>query len=198
MEFPTTKKDAVSKAAFFSYFLPVAPRLSELMAPLRKLAQPKTRFKPTDGDRAAFEAIKEHLLDPEVGAIRMPSNRQTDTIFVWTDASSTSIGSVITQMLPPLPGSKLDPTKKYLTIVACWSRTIDESWSSHPIWVLELAALEETTRKFRWLLTGRVFYTLTDSTTVRYWSSMEVVPKDIARKIIRLQRYNYRILFIEG
>ena len=198
MTFPTTKKDAVSKAAFFAYFIPVAPKLSELIAPLRRLAQPKTRFKPTNEDKASFEKLKEHLLDPEVGAIRIPSNRQADTLIVWTDASSYAIGAIVTQMLPPLPGSQLDPTKKYLTIVACWSRTIEDAWSSHPIWVLELAALEETTRKFRWLLTGRVFYALTDSTTVRSWSSIEIVPKDIARKIIRLQRFNYRILFIEG
>ena len=198
MAFPTTKKEAVSKAAFFAYFLPVAPRLSEYLAPLRKLAQPKTRFKPTEADKDSFQRLKEYLLDPAIGAIRVPSNRQTDTLIVWTDASNSGIGSVVTQMLPPLPGSALDPTKKYLTIVACWSRTLEDAWTSYPIWVLELAALEETTRKFRWLLSGRVFYTMTDSMTVRSWSSIEIVPRDIARKIMRLQRFNYRILFIEG
>ena len=198
MSFPTTKKEAVSRAAFFSYFLPVAPRLSELMAPLRQLAHPKKRFKPTESDKESFVKLKEYLLEPTVGAIRVPSSKQEDLIIVWTDASAYSIAGVVTQLLPPLPGTQLDPTKKYLSIVACWSRTIDEAWSSHPIWVLELAALEETTRKFRWLLAGRVFYTLTDSTTVKSWSSIDIVPKDIARRIIRLQKFNYRILFIES
>ena len=198
MTFPKTKKEAVRRAAFFSYFLAVAPKLSELMVPLRKLAQPKSKFNPTDKDRDAFEKLKQYLMDPEVGAIRMPSNRQTDTLIVWTDSSCNTISALVTQLLPPLPGSKLDPTKKYLTIVGCFSRTIDENWTSYPIWVLELIALEEATRKFRWLLAGRVFYALTDSTTVRSWSSIEIVPKDIARKIIRLQSFNYRLLFIEG
>ena len=51
MEFPTTKKEALSKSAFFAYFISVAPRLSELMTFLRRLAHPKVRFKPTQADR---------------------------------------------------------------------------------------------------------------------------------------------------
>ena len=133
---------------------------------MRKLAHPKTKFAPTDGDKQAFEELKKYLLDPEVGAIRMPSNRQTDLVIVFTDSSANTISALVTQLLPPIPGSKLDPTKKYLTIVGCYSRTIDDAWTSYPIWVLELVALEEATRKFRWLLSGRVFYALTDSTTV--------------------------------
>ena len=52
--------------------------------------------------------------------------------------------------------------------------------------------------KLRWLVSGRKVYICTDSSTVRAWSSLELVPKDIARKIIRLQKYSYIILFIES
>ena len=198
MAFPETKKDAVSKAAFFAYFMPVAPKLSHLMAPLRRLAHPKTRFKPTESDKESFVELKEYLLDDDVGALRMPSNDKDATILIWTDSSSTSIGCVITQLLPPLPGSDLDPTKRYLCIVGCYSRKIEDTWSVFPIWILELTALEECTRKFFWLLAGRSFYAITDSTTVKSWASLDNVPKDVARMILRLQRFDYRILWIKS
>ena len=198
MEFPTTKKEALSKSAFFAYFIGVAPRLSELMTSLRRLAHPKVRFKPTQADRDKFEELKSYLLNERVGVLRTACQDPKTLTIIFCDASSTSIGCVATQMLPPLPESGLDPTKKYLSIVACWSKKIDENWNSYPIWVLELCALEESTHKLSYLLSGRCFYCVTDSSTVRAWSSLEIVPKDIARKIIRLQNYNYRIIFCES
>ena len=198
MEFPTSKKEALSKAAFFAYFISVAPRLSELMTSLRRLAHPKVRFKPTTADKAKFEELKTYLLDERVGVLRTACQDPKTLTIIFCDASTTSIGCIATQMLPPLPESGLDPTKKYLSIVACWSKKIEESWNSYPIWVLELCALEESTRKLAYLLSGRCFYCITDSSTVRAWSSLEIVPKDIARKIIRLQNYNYRIIFCES
>ena len=198
MQFPETKKEALSKAAFFAYFIGVAPRLSELMAPLRRLAHPKVRFKPTNEDREKFEELKNYLLDERVGALRTASPDPKTLTIIFCDASTTSIGCVAAQMLPPLPESGLDPNKKYLSIVACWSRKVEDTWSSYPIWVLELCALEESTHKLSWLLSGRSFYCCTDSSTVRAWSSLEIVPRDIARKIIRLQNFDYRIIFCES
>ena len=198
LPFPATKKEALSRASFFSYFIDSVPRLSELMGPLRRLARPKVRFTPTDEDRQAFESLKNHLLDPRVGVIRMPSSSLSDTIIVWTDASQNTIGALITQMLYPLPHTNLDPSRRYLTIIGCWSRRIDETWSPHPIWNLELIALDETVRKFRFLLEGRPFYVMTDSSTVRAWASLELVPLDISRRIMRLQVFNFKILFVES
>ena len=197
MEFPRDKKDAVSKAAFFSYFIPVAPLLSQKLAHLRRLGHPKVRFNPQPSDRKDFEALKNYLLDDTVGAIRTMSNDPDALTLIWTDASSTSISGIITQALYPLSSSKLDPSKRYLHIVACWSRRIEDTWSSYPIWILELCALEETTRKYDFYLSGRSFFSITDSTTVRRWSSLDLIPKDLVRRIMRLQKYNFKLLFIE-
>ena len=198
LSFPETKKEALSRASFFAYFIHSVPKLSELMEPIRRLARPNVRFKPTDDDKKSFEALKQHLLDPKNGVIRMPSANLSDTIIVWTDSSQNSLGALITQKLYPLPHTPLDPTKKHLTIVGCWSRLIDPNWGNYPIWHLELLALEETTRKFRHLLEGRKFFVMTDSSTVKSWASLELVPVDISRRILRLQQFNFRILFIES
>ena len=89
MSFPETKKEAISTAAFFAYFLAHCPRLSELMAPLRKLAKPKAKFAPTEEDKKAFEAMRNYLLTPEVGVIRMPTSDPADTMVIFSDASKT-------------------------------------------------------------------------------------------------------------
>ena len=198
MAFPADKKQAISHAAFFSYFLPLSPKLTDLMEPLRRLARPKDKFAPKAGDVEKFEAMKTHLLDPNVGAIRTPSARKQDTMIVWTDASTTSISGLVTQMLPPLPTSELAPDRKYMTIVACWSKQIDRNWSSHPIWLLELLALQETTRKFKHLLAARKFVVMTDSKTVKYWASLDRIPMDLARKVMNLQEFDFDIMFIES
>ena len=125
----------------------------------------------------------------------MPSADLNDSIVVFTDASATSISGVLCQHMRPL-NSKTD--KKELHIVGCWSSTLQESWLNYPIWLLELISLWETTRKFKWLLSSRVFWAVTDSSVVTMWASLDAVPKDLARKILSLQRFQYRILFISG
>ena len=122
----------------------------------------------------------------------MPSN--DGPVIAFCDASKHSIGTILTQLLPPLPSSNLDPSKKYLCIVACWSRKIDDDWSTFPIWLLELTAIEECTRKFDWLLSSRAFYVVSDSKTCRYWASLDLVPKrrgtqNITITTLQLQNY---------
>ena len=123
------------------YFMPVAPLLSEKLSHLRRLGHPTVLFKPSPVDTKAFEELKAYLLDDTVGVIRTITNNQKAVTLVWTDSSTTSISGIITQALYPLPSSKLDPTKRYLHIVACWSRHIDDSMSAWPIWLFELVAL---------------------------------------------------------
>ena len=195
LQMPVDKKSLISSLAFMMYFNKLAPRLSELTAPLRRLAVSKVRFKPEKEHFEAFEAAKKHLLDERVNAIRMPSQDPADLIVLWTDASARSISCLVTQMLHPL-GSK--DGRKALHIVGAFSSVIKPAWENFPIWILELIAFYEATRKFSFLLCGRNFFVATDSKVVSSWCSLELVPRDLARRILHLQRFNYRIIFIES
>ena len=66
LTFPVDKKEAVSKLAFFQYFARIAPRLSELLGPLRDLTAQHKKFIPTEEHRRGFEEAKKHLLDEKV------------------------------------------------------------------------------------------------------------------------------------
>ena len=168
------------------------------MAPLRRLVKKGKRFVPTKQHNDAFDAVKAHLLDEKANVIRMPSQNVDDDIVLFTDASASSISCLLTQMLEPVAPREDGKTGKCLHIIGCFSSVIDEKWANFPIWLLELIALYETCRKYSWLLSARPFFAVTDSAVVVNWASLDSVPADIARKIIHLQRFQYRILFIES
>ena len=117
---------------------------------------------------------------------------------LFTDASSCQLSACLVQLLPPLPNSNLDLTKKYLSLVGCWSRKIDDSWANYPIFLLELLALEESCSRWSFLLLPRCFFVVTDNSTIKNWCSLERVPKDLARRFFRLQDYNFKVIFAES
>ena len=198
LTFPVDKADLISKLAFLQYFQRLAPKLSELTAPLRKLALPHVRFQPTEQHKRAFQQAIEHLLDEKVAVIRMPSTDLRDTVILFTDASSSSLSCLLCQMLLPLDAQQSGVTTRQLSIIGSWSSVLKPSWTNFPIWLLELLAFSLTVHKFSWLLGGRVFWVVTDSKVVTQWASLSKVPKDIARKILALQGYQYRVLFVES
>ena len=128
----------------------------------------------------------------------MPSSNVDDTVVIFTDASANSISCVLTQLMEPLTPSADGDRSRRLHVVGVWSKVIGDHWSNYPIWLLELVALYETTRKYRWFLINREFWAISDSQTLVNWASLQAVPKDLARKILALQKFNYRILFIES
>jgi len=125
----------------------------------------------------------------------MPSQDPSDKILLFTDASQTSLSGLLCQHMRPV-GVKDGPRQLY--IVGTFSKVVKPDWSNWPIWLLELTALYESTRKWASFLAGRPFHVITDSETVRHWISLDKVPRDLARKIIQLQRFQYRILFVES
>ena len=194
IQFPKDKKGLISILAFFQYFNRVCPRLSEYTAPLRRLALPSVRFKPEAVHIEAFEKAKKHLLDSKVTAVRSPSPNLDDLIYVFTDASSSALGAVLAQQQWPDENA----TEKELYLVGTFSSVIPELWENYAVWVKELLALFECSRKFRWLLLGRNFIVITDSSVLSYWTNLTLIPKDLARKILALQQFQFKLLFIES
>ena len=193
---PTDQKDLKRKLAFFQYFFPIAPRLNSILSPFRKFAKEGKRFSLTDKHLAAWDEAKTHLLDDKSTILRTPSSDVHDDIALFTDASQTTISCILTQMLAPVAAEK--GKEKQLCIIGCCSSTIDEAWNNYPIWLLELLAFHHASHKFSWLLLACLFYVITDSTVVKMWASLDLVPKDLARKILSLQRFQYKVLYIDG
>ena len=115
------------------------------MGPLRKFASAKIRYKPTEELRQVFEAAREHLLSPEVGAIQTPSPHLDDDMFIFTDASANAMSAIMTQK--QFPNEKREGAKK-LYIIGVWSGTLPRTSRTLPILIAELYALYESS--LRW------------------------------------------------
>ena len=63
---------------------------------------------------------------------------------------------------------------------------------------MELVSLYEATRKFRHLLSAKAFWVVVDSSTVANWVSLDGIPKDLARKILHIQKFQANIVFVES
>ena len=198
LPFPTTKKELVSRLAFINWFNHTCPKLSEITAPLRRLVKKHTKFKPTEEDRIAFEKAKEYLLHPQLGALRTPSNDVNHTICIFTDASASSYSSIVTQCLPPTSEEETadSSNEKKMYIVLTWSAVVPETLLNQPIYLKELYALAETFEKYRWFLSFRTVLVCTDSQTIEYWASLGLVSDDVARKLMFIQKFNYKLIYI--
>ena len=193
LEFPVTKKALISALAFFAYFILLSPRLAELLAPLRKFASAKVRYTPNEELKKVFENAKAHLLSEEVGAIRTPSAHEEDTIFLFTDASANAMSALLCQVQYKSVERK---GSRHLFIIGVWSGTVPKTTRTLPIWMMELFALYSAVRRWSFVLWSKIFYCCTDSGTVCRWSNLDLIPMDLARRIIHLQKFQYRILYV--
>ena len=121
----------------------------------------------------------------------MPSTKVEYHIYMFTDASSNAYSAILTQKLKPLRGGE-----PCLHIIGCWSAIVPKSARSQPIWVLELSALYLASMRWSAFLLTRPFTVISDNATVVNWANLDRVPKDIARRVIHLQKFAYRVLYI--
>ena len=199
LPFPTTKKELVSRLAFFNFFNHTCPRLSEVLSPLRRMTKKNVRFKPTEADENAFQQAKDLLLHPELGAIRTPSMDINHPICIFTDASASAYSGIVCQVLPPTSKEQAEATEEKdhkLYIVGCWSGVVSETMLNFPIYLKELYALNSTFVKYKWLLSFREVIICSDSQTITWWTSLGTVSDDVARKLNYIQRFNYKIIYL--
>ena len=200
LKFPETKAELISSLAFFSWFLSCNPRLSDAMGPLRDLAKPKVKFLPTQAHREAFEQAKARLLDPALGRLRTPSSRIEDDIIVATDSSHYALGAVVLQKLPPTStevAAGVPADEKQLYLVQVISKTLPPEKRNLPIYIKEFYALDLAVEKFDFLLRARPFLVVVDNKTLRYWANLSRIDDAMARRVLKLQSYDFKILFIE-
>ena len=201
LRFPEDKAQLVSALAFFSWFLGNNPRLSDALGPLRDLAKPKIKFRPTQLHRDAFEAAKERLLDPALGRLRAPSSRLEDELILATDSSHYALGAVLLQKLPPTSkeveaGVPADSRNVY--IVQVFSKTLPVEKRCLPIYIKEFYALDHAVEKFDFLLRARPFLVVVDNKVLRYWANLTKMDDAMIRRVLKLQTYDFKVAFIES
>ena len=200
LKFPETKAELVSSLAFFSWFLSCNPRLSDALGPLRDLAKPKVRYCLSQDHRDAFKQAKDRLLDPKLGRIRAPSTRLEDDILIATDSSHYLLGVIALQKLPPTSveiENGVQADSKQLYIVQVFSKSLPPEKRCLPIYIKEFYAFDLAVDKFDFMLRARPFTVIVDNKVLRYWANLEKIDDAMTRRVLKLQSYDFKILFAE-
>ena len=196
--FPKDKKEL----DFMNWFNHTCPRLSEILSPLRRYTKKHVKYKPTETDEKAFEDARQYLLHPAFGTLRTPSTDLNHPICIFTDASATSYSAVLTQLVPRTSKDQSDsntiedPNDMRLYIIGCWSGVVSDIMLNFPIYLKELFALAQTFVKYKWLLSFRETIVCTDSQTIQWWTNLGQVSDDVARRLIYIQKFNYKLIYL--
>ena len=201
LTFPETRPELISCLAFFAWFLSCNAKLSDALGPLRDLARPKTRYLPTKQHRDAFQSAKDRLLDPALGRIRTPSSNLEDDLILATDSSHYALGAVLLQKLSPTSAeiaAGVPADAKQLYIVQIFSKTLPPEKRQIPIFLKEFYALDLAVDKFDFLLRARPFIVVVDNKVLRYWANLERIDDAMTRRVLKLQTYDFKIVFVES
>jgi hypothetical protein len=188
---PTNVKELRRFLGMVQYYRDLWARRSEMLAPLTDLVgecgQTKvTRAKGTkkvpwhwdEVHQKAFDAVKTTIAKDVVLAYPDYSK----VFEVYTDASSTQLGSVITQSNRPL---------------AFFSRKLSETQRKYSVTEIELLAIVETLKEFKGMLWGQQLVVYTDHQNL-IRDALGLTSDRVYRWRLILEEYGPEIVYIKG
>ena len=188
---PTNVKELRRFLGMVQYYRDLWARRSEMLAPLTDLVgecgQTKvTRAKGTkkvpwhwdEVHQKAFDAVKTTIAKDVVLAYPDYSK----AFEVYTDASSTQLGSVITQSNRPL---------------AFFSRKLSETQRKYSVTEIELLAIVETLKEFKGMLWGQQLVVYTDHQNL-IRDALGLTSDRVYRWRLILEEYGPEIVYIKG
>ena len=140
---PTTVRQVRSFLGFINYYKVFIPHRSGLLAPISNLVKKGIKFVWSPECNTAFTTLK-HILSRQV-LLQYPNF--SVPFEIHTDASTSQIGSVITQQGHP---------------IAFYSRKLSDAQSRYTITELELLSIVETLQEYRTVLLGHDIVVYTD------------------------------------
>jgi RNase H-like domain found in reverse transcriptase/Reverse transcriptase (RNA-dependent DNA polymerase)/Integrase zinc binding domain len=140
---PKTKKEVRSFVGMVNYYRDMWIRRSHVLAPLNALTSKTSKWKWGDEEQQSFELIK-RILGKEVLLAYPDFSKE---FVIYTDASSTQLGAVISQDNKP---------------IAFYSRKLQPAQTRYTTTERELLSIVETLKEFRNILLGHKIIVHTD------------------------------------
>jgi hypothetical protein len=132
----------------FSYYRRFIENFSKIAAPLNELLKKEVEYNWTDKQQQAFEALKEKLITAPI--VQYPDFEKP--FFLYTDASTIGIGSVLAQK-----------SEKGEHVIAYASRTLTPAEKNYGVSELECLAVVWSIKYFRHYLCGSQFTIITSN-----------------------------------
>ena len=175
---PMSSKDLKSFLGLASYYRRFIPGFADIAVPLHHCAKKMTTFVWSIEEETAFTKLKTALSKAPVLAYPDPAL----PFLLDTDASSTGIGAVLSQV-----------TKGKERPVAYFSSTLNQSQRNYCVTRRELLAVVKAVKQFHPYLYGQKFLLRTDHSALQWLLSFRQPEGQVARWLEALQGYNFTV-----
>lgn len=158
---------------------------SKISTPLTDILKNKGRFKWNVEAQNAFVILK-NALDKAPVLIHPNFNKQ---FILSTDSSTRAIGGCLSQ---------LDEKTGIKQPIAYYSKKLTETQTKYPIYELELYALTENLRAFKYYVYGRKIIVECDNRALSQIKTLENPATRVTRQILKLQEYDIEFKLIRS
>ncbi|XP_018648667.1 KRAB-A domain-containing protein [Schistosoma mansoni] len=184
---PKSPEDVRSFLGLASYYRRFVRDFASLAAPLHRLTHKGRKFLWTTECQQAFDVLKTRLSSPPILAV--PDTSVSGGEFILdTDASSSAIGAVLSQVAP-------DGQER---VIAYASRRLDKSETRYSTTRREMLALVKFLQHFRHYLLGKPFRVRTDHRALQWLRSFREPEGQVARWQERLQEFDFTCEYRPG
>jgi len=176
MEEPKTKKQLRAFVGLVNYYRDMWRRRSHILAPLTTLCSATQPWVWGDEQRNAFAAVKKMISKEAI--LAFPNFNKE--FVIYTDASKSQLGGVITQDKRPL---------------AFYSRKLKDAQTRYTVTERELLSIVETLKEFRTILLGQKIIVYTDHKNLTY---SDLQTDRVLRWRLLLEEFGVDIRYIKG
>ena len=180
---PKDKNQLRSYLGLCTYYRKFVKNFARIAAPLHRLTKKEERFNWTEECQQAFEELKERLVTAPVLAYPNAS----DLFVLDTDASSCSIGGVLSQI-----------QQGQEHVIAYFSRSLSSPERNYCVTRRELLAIVDSMKHFHHYLYGKHFVTRTDHAALQWLRKLKEPEGQLARWIARVDQYDFEIRYRPG
>ena len=184
---PINGSELMSFLGLASYCSRAIPKFAEISKDLWDLTKKSTKYEWSEKHKVAFESIKTSVIEGALGYFNI--NWHT---MLTVDASPSGVAAILTQSNPVNVEEK--------RVISFWSKALSEVEQRYSQVEKEALAVVLACEKYRMYLVGAEFEIRTDNKAVEliYRNPISKPPARIARWLLRLMEYKFRITHIPG